>query len=80
MVLKTIDSQHFYLNERLIDLVWIAHQVRKKTTAANYHEMHRSLDWLKKCARRLSAGEATPNDEATAKKMLIVLGYGWYFE
>jgi len=80
MTLKSIDPEHFYLDERLIDLAWIAHQVRKKTTAANYHEMNRSLNWLKKCARRLAANEATDTDEATVKKMLIILGYGWYFD
>jgi len=80
MILKAIDEQHFYLDERLIDLAWIGYQVRKKTTAANYHDMQRSLNWLNKLAVRLLAEEARPDDAALARKMLIVLGYGWYFE
>ena len=80
MTLTAVDDDHFYIGGHLIDLVWISYQVRKKTTAANYHNMNRSLIWLRKFALRLLAGEAEPTDETTARKMLTTLGYGWYFE
>ena len=80
MTLKAVDEAHFYIDDHLIDLAWIGYQVRKKTTAANYHDMNRSLIWLQKLAVRLRAGEAEQADETTARKMLTTLGYGWYFE
>jgi hypothetical protein len=80
MIVKAIDEDHFYMDNHLVDLAWIGYQVRKKTTAANYHNMNRSLIWLQKFAARLLAGEAGQTDEATARRMLTILGYGWYFE
>ena len=80
MALKPIDRQHFYLDDKLIDLVWIAHQVKKQTNAANYHEMNRGLNWLNKLAHRLSADETNENNEYVARKRLSTLGLDWYLE
>ncbi len=80
MALKPIDRQHFYLDDKLIDLVWIAHQVKKQTNAANYHEMNRGLNWLNKLAQRLLVNEINEADEHLARKRLDILGLGWYLE
>lgn len=80
MPLKPLDRQHFYLDDTLIDLVWIAHQVKKQTNAANYHEMNRSLNWLNKLAHRLLSGNTSDDDERLACKRLEALGVSWYLE
>ena len=80
MTLKALDAQHFYIDEQLIDLVWIGHHAKKQITAANYHDMVRNLRWLHKLAQRLLADNIDPNDEPMAKKRLAALGCGWYFE
>ena len=80
MPLKPIDKQHFYLDDTLIDLVWIAHQVKKQTNAANYHEMNRGLNWLNKLAERLLTDNFTEEDERLARKRLEILGVSWYLE
>ena len=79
-MLRPVDGQHFYIDERLIDLAWIGHQVLHQTTAANYHEMHRNLRWLHQLADRLLNGQVTMEDEVDARRALSLLGYGWYFE
>ena len=80
MPLKPVDKQHFYLDDTLIDLVWIAHQVKKQTNAANYHEMNRGLNWLNKLAERLLTDNFTEEDERLARKRLEILGVSWYLE
>ena len=78
MSLKPVDKHHFYLDDQLIDLVWIAHKARQQTNAANYHDMNRSLNWLNKLASRLLAGEIRDDDEQGVKKRLVILGLEWY--
>lgn len=80
MSLTPIDNQHFYIDDRLIDLAWINYQVKQQVNAANYHEKHRRLRWLNHFAARLTANEAVVEDEAMVKDALIALGFGWYFE
>ena len=80
MSLKPIDKQHFYLDDRLIDLVWISHKAKHQTNAANYHQMNRSLSWLNKLARRLLTDETRADDEQKARKRLAILGLDWYLE
>ena len=80
MPCKSIDTQHFYIDDQLIDLVRIGHQIRQQTNAANYHDKQRNLSWLHKFARELAAGNITERDAAKAKEKLIALGYRWYFE
>ena len=80
MLFKSVDAQHFYIDNQLIDLVWISHQIRQQTNAANYHNKQRNLTWLQKFGRHLVEGNITEKDEAKAKETLIALGYRWYFE
>jgi len=80
MALKPIDEQHFYIDDHLIDMAWIGHQVKKQITAANYHDIQRHLGWLNHLASRLLTANIDEQDEAMAKKRLSALGYGWYFE
>jgi hypothetical protein len=80
MAFKPIDAQHFYIDDHLIDLVWISHQIRQQTNAANYHDKQRNLSWLHKFGRQLAAGNITEKDEAKAREKLISLGYRWYFD
>jgi len=78
--LKSVDDKHFYLDDRLIDLVWIERHANELVNAANYHEINRSLNWLKKLARRLAAGNSAENDELQVRRRLSLLGLGWYLE
>lgn len=80
MTLKAVDEQHFYIDDKLVDLVWIGFQAKKQTNAANYHQMNRHLSWLNKLARRLLTNNITPKDEQTARNRLTALGMGWYFD
>jgi hypothetical protein len=80
MPLHPIDEQHFYLDGKLIDLVWINHNAKKQTNAANYHEISRSLRWLNKLAARLVAGDVAGEDEQFARKRLAILGLDWYLD
>lgn len=80
MTIKPIDAQHFYIDDQLIDLNWIRHQIKQQTTAANYHAMQRGIRWLTAFANRLMEHELQPNDEAQVRQKLIDLGFGWYFE
>ena len=80
MSLKPIDKHHFYLNDQLIDLVWIAHKAGRQTNAANYHDINRSLSWLNKLASRLLAGEIRNDDERGVRKRLAILGLEWYLD
>lgn len=80
MALSPLDEQHFYIDEQLIDLVWIAYHVKKQMTAANHHHINRHLNWLNDLAIRLIKSPSTEEDERLAKKILTDLGYGWYFE
>lgn len=80
MSLTPIDDKHFYLNDQLIDLVWIGYQAKLMTNAANYHDMNRSLNWLNKLARRLTAGQTTVEDESQARRRLLTLGLDWYLK
>jgi hypothetical protein len=79
MALQSIDDQHFYIDDRLIDLNRISFNAKKQINAANYHEIQRHLNWLKKLARRLAAGQSEADDEASARRRLTALGYGFYF-
>jgi hypothetical protein len=80
MTLKPIDKHHFYLDDKLIDLVWIGHKARRQTNAANYHEMNRSLNWLNKLASRLMLGEIRDGDEQGVQRRLAILGLEWYLD
>ena len=80
MPLRSIDEQHFYLDDKLIDLVWIGHKTQKQINAANYHHMNRSLRWLNKLAARLVCGDVTQDDEQQVRKQLTVLGLDWTLE
>jgi len=80
MALKTVDEQHFYIDDRLVDLVWIKRHAGELVNAANYHEITRSLHWLNRLAQRLAAGEVRAADELTAKKRLAALGLDWYLD
>jgi hypothetical protein len=80
MALKSIDDQHFYIDDRLIDLNRIGFNAKKQINAANYHDVQRNLNWLKKLARRLAVGQPADDDEALARRRLTDLGYGFYFE
>ena len=80
MALKAMDEQHFYLDDKLIDLVWIGYQAKKQINAANYHDMNRHLKWLNSFAVRLLTDDINDNDERIAKKRLSGLGLGWYLE
>ncbi len=77
MTLKPIDTEHFYLNTKLIDLVWIGYHAQKQTNAANYHDMNRNLNWLNQLAQRLLDNDVTDTDELIARKRLEALGFGW---
>ncbi len=77
MPLKPIDAEHFYLNDKLIDLVWIGYQAKKQINAANYHDMNRSLNWLNQLAQRLLDDNVTDTDELIVRKRLEALGFGW---
>ncbi len=81
MALKSVDSQHFYIDDRLIDMVWINRHAGELVNAANYHEINRSLHWLNRLAQRLAEGRVAETDaeaEAAAKKRLTNLGLNWY--
>jgi hypothetical protein len=81
MALKSVDSQHFYIDGRLIDMVWINRHAGELVNAANYHEINRSLHWLNRLAQRLAEGRVAETDaeaEAAAKKRLTNLGLNWY--
>lgn len=83
MALKSVDSQHFYIDDRLIDMVWIKHHAGELVNAANYHEINRSLHWLTRLAQRLAEGRVAEDDEAAteiAKKRLANLGLHWYLD
>ena len=80
MPLRSIDPQHFYLDDQLIDLAWISHQIKQRTDAANFHEMQRNIRWLKAFAIRLSEDNIKLDEEAHVKETLRILGFGWYFE
>lgn len=80
MPLKTIDEKHFYLDDRLIDLIWIHRHANTLINAANYHEVNRSLNWLNGLAHRLARGEERESDEAMVRKRLTALGLDWYLE
>ncbi|HEX9925786.1 MAG TPA: hypothetical protein VGD99_24230 [Anaerolineae bacterium] len=80
MALTALDEQHFYVNEQLIDLVWIGYHVKKQMSAANHHDLNRRLNWLHDLANRLLTADTNEHDERTARKILRGLGYGWYFE
>jgi hypothetical protein len=80
MTLKSLDDQHFYIDDRLIDLNRITFNTKKQINAANYHDMQRNLNWLKKLARRLTENPPEADDEAIARRRLTELGYGFYFE
>ncbi|GAB4427824.1 MAG: hypothetical protein Kow0031_07920 [Anaerolineae bacterium] len=83
MALKSVDSQHFYINDRLIDMVWIKRHAGELVNAANYHEINRSLHWLTRLAQRLAEGSVAESDvaaEAAAKKRLANLGLHYYLD
>ncbi|MCG3211529.1 MAG: hypothetical protein FOGNACKC_05175 [Anaerolineae bacterium] len=80
MALKPKDTLHFYVDDKLVDLVWINHHIQQQTNAANYHEMTRTIGWLKKLAQRILDGRATDRDEQTARKKLAAVGLNWYLE
>jgi hypothetical protein len=80
MTLTALDEQHFYIDEQLIDLVWISYHVKKQMTAANHHHINRHLNWLNDLATRLLKTHPDAEDERIAKKILNDLGYGWYFK
>ena len=80
MTLKSIDQEHFYLDDQLIDLAWIGYQIKQRTDAANFHDMQRNMRWLKAFAIRLAQDKTEAKEETQAKETLKRLGFGWYFE
>jgi hypothetical protein len=80
MVLKALDEHHFYIDEKLVDLVWIGYQAKKQINAANYHDINRHLNWLSKLAERLVVHDVDERDERVVKKRLVALGLGWYLD
>ena len=77
MSLKGVDEKHFYVDGKLIDLVWINHHAKTLINAANYHEMNRSLHWIRKLAERLATGDERVDDERELRKRLATLGLDW---
>jgi hypothetical protein len=80
MALIPKDDFHFYVDDKLIDIIWISHNIQQQTNAANYHEMTRTIGWLKKLAQRLLDGRSTERDEVTVRKKLAAVGLDWYLE
>lgn len=80
MALIPKDDYHFYVDDKLIDLIWINHHIQQQTNAANYHAMTRTIGWLKKLAQRLLNGQATDRDETALRKKLAAVGLNWYLE
>ena len=80
MTLKTVDDEHFYIDDRLIDTIWIERHANNLVNAANYHEVNRSINWLKKLARRLAASDERDDDEKNVKKRLVTLGLDYYLK
>jgi len=80
MTLKSVDDKHFYVDDRLIDTIWIERHANNLVNAANYHEVNRSINWLKKFARRLAAGDERVDDEKNVKKRLVTLGLDYYLK
>ena len=62
MTLKSVDDKHFYVDDRLIDTIWIERHANNLVNAANYHEENRRINWLKKLPRRLAAGDERVDD------------------
>ena len=77
MGLRGVDEKHFYVGARLIDLVWINHHSKTLINAANYHEMNRSLHWIRKLAERLAVGNERVGDETELRQRLATLGLEW---
>ena len=77
MGLKGVDDKHFYVDGNLIDLVWINHHAKTLINAANYHEMNRSLHWIRKLAERLAIGHERADDERELRQRLTTLGLDW---
>jgi len=77
VALQAIDHQHFYLDDRLIDLVWIGYHAGRQSNAANHHDIKRNLNWLANLARRLQTGNVDSRDERVARRKLKALGRGW---
>ena len=80
MPLKSVDDKHFYVDDRLIDTIWIERHANNLVNAANYHEVNRSINWLKKLGRRLAAGDERVDDEKNVKKRLATLGLDYYLK
>ncbi len=80
MVLKALDEQHFYIDDKLVDLVWIGYQTKKQINAANYHDVNRHLNWLNKLAERLLTNDVDERDERMVRKRLAALVLSWYFD
>ena len=80
MTLKSVGDKHFYVDDRLIDTIWIERHGNNLVNAANYHEVNRSINWLKTAARRLAAGDERPNDETNVRKRLATLGLDYYLK
>jgi hypothetical protein len=77
MTLKGIDPKHFYVDDKLIDLVWITHHANTLVNAANYHEVNRAMHWLRKLAERLVEGDERPGDEHGLRRRLTTLGLAY---
>jgi hypothetical protein len=77
MSLKGVDPKHFYVDDKLIDLVWITHHANTLVNAANYHEINRAMHWLRKLAERLAEGRHKPGDEQGVRQRLATLGLGY---
>lgn len=80
MTLKSVDDKHFYVDDRLIDTIWIERHGNNLVNAANYHDVNRSINWLKAAARRLAAGEERVDDEKNVRKRLAALGLDYYLK
>ncbi len=77
MTLKALDEKHFYINDKLVDLVWIGYHTHRRSSGANHHDVKRNLNWLSDLAERLLTGHVAQRDERLAKRRLSALGYDW---